>query len=232
MNVLNFLADVIVEEGETTATEESMTCIEYKKDFQYFFITNKDGKYYYQYISFFPRNTYNYDDKFRILEDLLYDKSEEEQCQVVKVLMTTEVEGLGDANDSYMKYPLYSVRGTCGKKCLSEKCPNRDFEHCCNNKVIGYTGTNFFKYPEPLEILESILGWLCVCPDLDIVFVVHDWYPSKIEDLFYQTAFHVKNGVIKVVDEAEAEKLYKEYHEKYPYDMEEVERWLRDLCAN
>lgn len=37
MNVLNFLADVIVEEGETTATEESMTCIEYKKDFQYFF---------------------------------------------------------------------------------------------------------------------------------------------------------------------------------------------------
>ena len=98
--------------------------------------------------------------------------------------------------------------------------------------MIGYTGTNFFKYPEPLEILESILGWLCVCPDLDIVFVVHDWYPSKNEKLLYQTAFHVKNGVIKVVDEAEAEKLYKEYHEKYPYDMEEVERWLRDLCAN
>ena len=32
-----------------------------------------------------------------------------------------------------------------------------------------------------------------------------------------------------MVGASEAEKLYKEYHEKYPYDMEEVERWLRDL---
>lgn len=76
------------------------------------------------------------------------------------------------------------------------------------------------------------MGWLCVCPDLDIVFVVYDWYPSKNEKLLYQTAFHVKNGAVKVVDASEAEKLYKEYHEKYPYDMEEVERWLRDLYEN
>jgi hypothetical protein len=42
----------------------------------------------------------------------------------------------------------------------------------------------------------------------------------------------VKNGAVKVVGASEAEKLYKEYHEKYPYDMEEVERWLRDLYEN
>ena len=76
------------------------------------------------------------------------------------------------------------------------------------------------------------MGWLCVCPDLDIVFVVYDWYPSKNEKLLYQTAFHVKNGAVKVVGASEAEKLYKEYNEKYPYDMEEVERWLRDLYEN
>lgn len=163
MNVLNFLADVIVEEGETTATEESMTCIEYKKDFQY--------------ISFFPRNTYNYDDKFRILEDLLYDKSEEEQCQVVKVLMTTEVEGLENARDSLMKYPLYSVRGTCGKKCLSKNCPNRDFEHCCNNKVIGYTGTNF------LSIQNHLRSWKVYWVGSVFVqtLILYSWYMIGIQ---------------------------------------------------
>ena len=80
--------------------------------------------------------------------------------------------------------------------------------------------------------MEGVLGWLCVCPDLDIVFVVYDWYPSKNEKLLYKTAFHVKNGAVKVVGASEAEMLYKEYHEKYPYDMEEVERWLRDLYEN
>ena len=58
------------------------------------------------------------------------------------------------------------------------------------------------------------MGWLCVCPDLDIVFVVYDWYPSKNEKLLYQTAFHVKNGAVKVVGASEAEKLYKEYQRK------------------
>lgn len=83
-----------------------------------------------------------------------------------------------------------------------------------------------------LSFWKVYWGWLCVCPDLDIVFVVYDWYPSKNEKLLYQTAFHVKNGAVKVVGASEAEKLYKEYHEKYPYDMEEVERWLRDLYEN
>lgn len=80
--------------------------------------------------------------------------------------------------------------------------------------------------------MEGVLGWLCVCPDLDIVFVVYDWYPSKNEKLLYQTAFHVKNGAVKVVGASEAEKLYKEYYEKDPYDMEEIEHWLRDLYEN
>lgn len=42
----------------------------------------------------------------------------------------------------------------------------------------------------------------------------------------------MKDGVVKVVGASEAEKLYKEYYEKDPYDMEEIEHWLRDLYEN
>ena len=42
-----------------------------------------------------------------------------------------------------------------------------------------------------LSFWKVYWGWLCVCPDLDIVFVVYDWYPSKNEKLLYQTALLV-----------------------------------------
>lgn len=91
---------------------------------------------------------------------------------------------------------------------------------------IKYKGENYVISQHIMEILGDVLEWYCACPDLDMVFVMHDYYPDDVEHLDFQYAFHIKDRVIKMVNSYDAEKLYKEYNEKYPIDLKDVEEWI------
>lgn len=224
MKVLEFLADVDIVEGETDETVESMTCIDRRHDFQFLFVIKRDNKYYFQYINLYSRTPDVYNEKFELLKDIFYKRSDEEICGAVKLLMSTELQNFHKVDEPLMRNPFYTVRGTCKKRCLPS-CNSYGKEWWCKNKAVGYTGTGY-RYPDIMEIFGDILEWYCTCPDLDIVFIMHDYYPDNIAHLNFEYAFHVKDRVLKMVDSHEAEKLYKEYHKKYPIDLKEVEEWI------
>lgn len=223
MKVLEFLADVNIVEGETDETVESMTCIDRKHSFQFFFVIKRDNKFYFQYINLYSYTPDIYNEKFELLENILYNLSDEEICRAVKLLMSTEFQNFQNVEEPLTRNPFYSVRGTCKQRCLSRYSFGK--ENWCKDKGIGYTGTGY-KYPDIIEILEDILEWYCTCSDLDMVFIMHDYYPDDMAHLNFEYAFHVKDRVIKMVDSYDAEKLYKEYNEKYPIDLKEVEKWI------
>nr|WP_317378396.1 hypothetical protein [uncultured Faecalimonas sp.] len=223
MNVLEFLADVDIIEGETDETVESMTCIDRKHNFQFLFVIKREDKYYFQYISFCSLTPDVYNEKFELLRNIFYQRSDEEVCMAVKLLMNTELLNFQKVEEPLMRNPFYSVRGTCHKQCLLSSGFGK--ENWCKEKAVGYTGTGY-RYPDIMEILGDVLEWYCTCPDLDVVFIMHDYYPDDMAHLNFEYAFHVKDKVIKMTDSYEAEKLYKEYHKKYPIDLKGAEEWI------
>lgn len=224
MKVLEFLADVDIVEGETDERVESMMCIDKKHSFQYYFVIKRDDKFYFQYINITSKTPDVYNEKFEFLKRLLCKLPDEEICMRVKLLMSTELQNFHRVDEPLMRNPFISVRGTCKKRCLPS-CNSFGKEFWCKNKVLGYTGTGY-KYPDIMEIFEDIVEWYCACPGLDIVFIMHDYYPDDMEHLNFEYTFHVKDRVIKMVDSYDAEKLYKEYNEKYPIDLKDVEEWI------
>ena len=224
MKILEFLADVNIIEGKTDERVESMMCIDRKHSFQYYFVIKRDDKFYFQYINICSQTPEVYNEKFALLQNLFYDLSDEEICVRVKLLMRTDLQNFQKVEEPLMRNPFYSVRGTCNKHCLPS-CNSYGKEWWCKEKVIGYTGTGY-KYPDIMEILGDLLEWYCSCPNLDAVFVMHDYYPDDVEHLNFEYAFHIKDRVIKMTGSYEAEKLYKEYHKKYPIDLKEVEEWI------
>ncbi len=225
MKVLEFLADVNIVEDETDETLESMTCIDRRHSFQYYFVIKRDDKFYFQYISLYSHTPDVYDEKYELLKNIFYNLSDEDLCRAVKLFMNTELQNFHKVDEPLMRNPFYSIRGTCKKQCLPS-CNGFGKENWCNDKVIGHTGTGGYRYPDIMEIFGDILEWYCTCSDLDVVFVMHDYYPDNITHLNSEYAFHVKDSVFKMVDSYEAKKLYKEYNEKYPIDLKEVEEWI------
>lgn len=220
MKVLEFFADVNIVEGEMdTALAMGEQCL---------FITQKEDKFSYQRVTFKPQISNYYNRNFDILQSLLSNCSENEKCRRVRMLLETEIKYKENMLSTITEYPFYSIRGTCGKKCCSDACERIDFP-CCKNKVIGYTGNVIYSEPEPVELLGSLMNWSFLCEDLDIVLILHDFYPSSIEHLTFATGYQLRNGTIRVLNETDAEILYQEYNERYPFDTSETERLLRYL---
>lgn len=220
MNMLEFLADVVVEEGKLdTALDMGGQCV---------FIIPKEDNFSYQRVTLKPQNTNYFNRRFDTLKRLLSNCSENEKCRRVKMLLETEIKYKENMLSTITEYPFYSIRGTCGKKCCSDECEHIDFP-CCKNKVIGYIGNIIYSDPDPIELLGSLLNWSFLCEDLDIVLILHDFYPSSMENLTFATGYQLRNGVIKVLNETDAETLYQEYSERYPFDMSETMRLLRYL---
>lgn len=224
MKILEFLADVEIIEGETDETVESATCIDRSYTFQYFYVIQKGNKFYFQYINLYPKASDVDNETFELLENAFYNFSEYEICRAVKILMNTELQNFQRLNETFMRNPFYSIRGTCNKRCLP-RCLSSWNKHWCKNKVIGYTGIGD-KYPDSLKILGDIVKWYCSCPDMDMVFIMHDYYPDDMKTLNFQYGFCVKDRVIRMVDSKEAERLYQEYNQKYPIDLKETEEWI------
>lgn len=99
----------------------------------------------------------------------------------------------------------------------------------------GVTGT----YPELWEITEDLIEFIKVFPFLDMVVAVTDWneippyawdallsddkaisesahymdYPDFIENI--EIGFWIHNGVLEIMNKERAQRIYKEYEEKY-----------------
>nr|WP_317378397.1 hypothetical protein [uncultured Faecalimonas sp.] len=220
MNMLEFLANVVVEEGELD-TALAMGG-------QYVFVIPKEDQFSYQHVILKPQNNNGFDEKFAVLQKLLRNCYENEKCRRIKMLLETEIKYKENMLSTIAEYPFYSIRGTCGRKCCSDACERIDFP-CCKNKMIGYTGNVIYPDPEPIELLGSLLNWSFLCEDLDIVLILHDSYPDSMDDLTFATGYQLRNGVIKVLNETDAKTLYQEYSERYPFDISETERFLRYL---
>ena len=232
MTVLEFLADVVMEEGEVEATEESMTCLNNNESQrEYYFVVKRDGKFFYQYISIYPKEGKKGQEKYAVLMDLLFINSDEEECSIIQALLRTKIKGRVEGlREITMKYPMYSVRGTCSKNCVECKGTEQDIV-CCENGEMGFTGTVGYKYPSLLELLSSVLELLRTCPKMEGIFVLHDFYPLSMEKVFFVMAFRFGKNLIEVFDADEAKRLYEEYQEKYPYDTRKVDKWLEDLYS-
>lgn len=228
MNMLEFLADVVIEEGEIDATKGSIIALDKEHSDQYLFVTPRESACCYQRIILKPQISNYFNKKFSVLQDLLSNCSEDEKCRRVKTLLETEIKYKENMLSTITEYPFYSIRGTCGKKCCSDECDRIDFP-CCKNKVIGYTGNVIYSEPQPVELLGSLMNWRFLCEGLDIVLILHDFCPTGMDNLTFATGYQLRNGVIKVLNETDAEALYQEYNERYPFDISETERLLRYL---
>ena len=101
-------------------------------------------------------------------------------------------------------------------------------------KITSYSGyedngeeiTVLLPRGEDNEFLLELVVWSALCPDLDAVYVMHDFIPVYNEDaeLSFTFAFLLKDNKITCIkDEKEVKRLYEEYHAKYPCDTSEVE---------
>lgn len=226
MNMLEFLADVVIEEGEIDAIKGSMIALDTEHSDQYLFVTLRESICCYQRVILKPQSSNYFNKKFSVLQELLSNCSEDEKCRRVKTLLETEIKYKENMVATIAEYPFYSIRGTCSKMCCSDECESIDFP-CCKNKVLGYTGNAIYTEPQPIELLGNLLKWMFLCKDLDIVLILHDFCPTGMDNLTFARGYQLRNGVIKILNETDAEALYQEYNERYPFDTSEVDRLLR-----
>ncbi len=91
--------------------------------------------------------------------DLLFINSDEEECSIIQALLRTKIKGRVEGlREITMKYPMYSVRGTCSKNCVECKGTEQDIV-CCENGEMGFTGTVGYKYPSLMKYpMYSVRG--------------------------------------------------------------------------
>lgn len=241
MNALEFFAKSVSYSGYEESGEEVTTLLPSEEnELTYFHMTAEGDRYYYEYLILSPRNE-EYEWFYSYLKMALENLPDEKQYEIIQRMKTMEIEfvpeiSCDELNGRYhissatiQKYPLYSVRGTCnmeqGGKCEPVCCKVND-EPCCRDRKVGISRTSAIKYPEYYEFLPELVIWSAFCPDLDAVYVMHDFIPVFSVDgkLDFSFAFLLRdNKIIYIGDEAEVKRLYEEYHKKYPCDTSEVE---------
>lgn len=242
MNALEFFANITRYSGYEDNGEEITVRFPSgeEEETTYYHMMAEGDRYFYEYLTLSPRDK-GYDWFYSYLMVYLEEFSEEKQYEIIQRMKEIEIEfepeiTYDESNGRYyvssatgQKYPLYSVRGTCNmeKKCSCEPvCCKVNYEPCCCNKKVGISRTSAIKYPEYYEFLPELVAWMAVCPDLDALYVMHDYIPVYNVDaeLNFSFAFLLKEKKIKYTeDEKEIRKLYEEYHEKYPCDTSETE---------
>ena len=240
MNALEFFAKMTSYSGYEDNGEEITILFPRGEDNEhtYYHMTAEGNRYFYEYLIVEPRERkyeWFYDYLIATLEEL----PDEMQYEIIKRMKTMEIEFEPEItydelngryhvrSATYQKYPLYSVRGTCKREhsCEHTYC-KLNTEPCCKDKKVGISRTSGIKYPEYYEFLPELVVWSALCPDLDAVYVMHDFIPVYyIEaELSFTFAFLLKDNKIKYIeDEEEVKRLYEEYHAKYPCDTSEVE---------
>lgn len=238
MKALEFLADVeIMDIPSLLDSEDNQAVICVYKEEATIHIILKD-KYVCATEKFCNQGGVRFDILLHLLDlDEWEEKgySHMEQCNRAKKLLDFDIKldipekDLVDTRFTGMKYPLYSVRGTCANdncSCTSNKDGYTMPVPCCFDRCIGHSG-NTSKYPEPIDILRDFLDWMLTCPVTDAVYIMHDWYPSGTEGLNFEMAVQGKENYIWVTkDEREVKRLYQEYNKKYPCDTSEIEENL------
>lgn len=246
MNALEFFANITRYGGYEYYGEETTVLLpsEENKAVYYHMWTEGDG-YFYEYLILTPREEkyeWFYLHFIMEIENLSYEK----QYEIIRRMETMEIEfepviHYDKLNNWYLvsdatceKYPLYSVRGTCNMeqecKCEPVCCKVND-EPCCFNKKVGVSRTSAIKYPEYYEFLPELAVWMAVCPDLDVLYVLHEDAPRcslSGGGLNFPLAFLLKdNKITYIEDEEEVKRLYEEYHKKYPCDTKEIEEDMK-----
>ena len=125
---------------------------------------------------------------------------------------------------TWSPHPLISVRGTCGQEETCRKdheCKRIYFENCCTDKKVGFTKVALIRNPQYYAFLTDLVIWKAWCPDLDVLFVMHD-NPSdkqKRGRMNFRYAFMIRGNRITYIKEAEeVERLYHIYNKEYPCD--------------
>lgn len=250
MNALEFFTNVEIEKEFIDEADEMVILLPpVENELTYFHTVNEDGKCYYEYLTLTPKRK-KYGCFYSSLKKELNDLPAEKQYELIQRMKAIELEyepniGYDELNDWYIyetaydKYPLYSVRGTCNmeQECTCEPvfCKVHE-EPCCFHKKVGCSDTSSIKYPEDSQFLIELILWMAVCPDIDVLYVLHD-YPSvywEEGELNFSYAFLLRDNKIKNFrEEEEIKKLYEEYHKKYPCDTSETEdminSWFNDV---
>lgn len=236
-----FFAEPVSYSGYEDSGEEVTTLLPSDENqLAYFHMTAEGDRYFYEYLILSPRNE-EYEWFYSHLKMELEDLPDEKQYEIIQRMKTMEIEfvpeiSYDELNGWYhvrsatcQKYPLYSVRGTCHMeqecKCEPVCCKVND-EPCCSGRTVGISRTSAIKYPEYYEFLPELVIWSASCPELDAVYVMHDFVPVYSDDgeLDFSFAFLLRDNKITYIDDEEkVKRLYEEYHKKYPCDTSEVE---------
>lgn len=252
MNALEFFADVNKQTGIVDSGEE-ITILLPGEDIErpYFHMSAEGDHYIYEYLTITSRGR-KYDRFYSELRWRLDEMPVEKQYTFLRKMELVEIDFEPEASydevnawylydSTCMKYPLYSVRGTCNreKECNEETlCCKVHDEPCCFNKKVGCSDSSKIKYPEYFEFLPEFVIWMTVCPDMDVLYVMHDFFPvhglETERELNFEFAFLLKDHKITYIsDKQEVKRLYEEYHEKYPCDTSRVEdmmnSWYDDV---
>lgn len=240
MNALDFFVKTISYSGYEDKGEEITILFPGGEDNEhtYYHMTAEGDRYFYEYLIIEPREEkyeWFYNHFMMTLEDL----SDEKQYEIIKRMKEMEIEFEPEITydklncwyhvsaTTIQKYPLYSVRGICKREhsCEHTYC-KLNTEPCCKDRKVGIPRTSAIKYPEYYEFLPELAVWMAVCPDLDAVYVMHDFPPVVFESekLDFTFAFRLKdNKITYIKDKEEVKSLYEEYHKKYPCDTSEAE---------
>ena len=242
MNALEFFANVSIHGGHEYYGEETTVALP-SDDMDkavYYHMWAEGDKYFYEYTTLTPRDK-KYEWFFSHFKTEIESLPYEKQYEIIQRMKTIEIEFEPEisydestgryhvCSDTFEKYPLYSVRGTCHmeQECKCEPvCCKVNYEPCCRDWKVGISRISRIKYPEYYEFLPELAVWMAVCPDLDAVYVMHDFSPVDNIDaeLSFTFAFLLKDNKITCIkDKKEVKRLYEEYHEKYPCDTSEVE---------
>ena len=125
------------------------------------------------------------------------------------------------------------------KECNQEPfCCKAHTDPYCLNKKVGGSDISSIEYPEYYQLLLKFVSWIIMCPDMDVLYVMHDFFPVSVlevdRELYFRYGFLLKDRKITYIsDKQEVKRLYEEYHAKYPCDTSKVEdmmnSWYDDV---
>lgn len=244
MNALDFFANVTVYGGyEENGEEITVHFPSEEGETTYYHMTAEGDRYSYEYLILTPRDEKHEDFYYHLIAEL-EELPDEKQYEIIQRMKTIEIDFVPEISydelngwyhvksATYVKYPLYSVRGTCNmeKECNCEPvCCKINCEPCCFGRKVGTSRTSAIKYPKYYEFLPELVIWMASCPALDAVYVMHDFIPVFYagQELDFTFAFLLKDNRIQYIEEKEeVRRLYEEYHRRYPCDTSEVENMM------
>lgn len=238
MNALEFLANIERKKGMAdTGREVTKALPSQDEELSYYHMYRENGSYAYEYLTLTSRwRQYGISlMEFKVEIERLPVKTQYEILQGMEKIEMEPAPNWYLGLASVCKYPLYSVRGTCNmeKECRREPlCCKVHDKPCCFGKSVGCSDISAIEAPCHSELFPEFLIWMSACPDMDVLYVMHD-YPSVFLDggaLGFPYGFLLKDHKITYIgDSREVERLYKEYNKKYPCDTFEVEEALNGL---